>query len=174
MSEQTKPLPRARLTREWVVQAITRQGHAINANNGRCAVIEDALVQAGVIALELLDRMDAETAPRPRRVVLCGSTRFADAYRDANRTETLAGRIVLSVGLLGHAEGIDMNGPVKAALDELHLRKIDLADGILVVSVGGYVGSSTRNEIDYAIRHGKEVRWMEETAKENYHALAKG
>lgn len=71
---------------------------------------------------------------RPRVVCLCGSTRFADAWRDANRVETLAGRIVLSVGLLGHEEGIDMNGPIKAMLDQLHLRKIDLADEVLVLN----------------------------------------
>jgi hypothetical protein len=98
-----------------------------------------------------------------RRVVvcLCGSTRFGDAFKDANRTETLAGRIVLSVGLLGHTEGIDMNGPVKAELDELHLDKIDLADEVLVLNVGGYVGSSTRREVLHAERGGKTVRWLE-------------
>lgn len=71
---------------------------------------------------------------RPRIVCLCGSTRFGDAYRDALRDETLAGKIVLSVGLLGHQEGLDMTGPVKAMLDELHLRKIDLADEVLVLN----------------------------------------
>lgn len=94
----------------------------------------------------------------PTIVCLCGSTRFGDAYRDAMREETLAGRIVLTVGLLGHAEGIDMGGPVKAALDELHLRKIDLADEILVLNVGGYVGESTRREIAYARSRGKTIR----------------
>ena len=47
---------------------------------------------------------------KPKIVVLCGSTRFEKAYKDAMREETLAGKIVLSVGLLGHVEGIDMNG----------------------------------------------------------------
>jgi hypothetical protein len=70
----------------------------------------------------------------PTIVTLCGSTRFGDAFRDALRDETLAGKIVLSVGLLGHAEGIDMDGPVKQMLDELHKRKIDVADEILVLN----------------------------------------
>jgi hypothetical protein len=128
---------------------------------------------------------------RPRVVVLCGSTRFGDAYRDAMRSETLAGRIVLTVGLLGHAEGIDMDGPVKAMLDELHLRKIDLADEVLVLNPRApvceacrkpaapgpvllptgccraslvwrpYVGASTRREIAYAVAHGKPVHYPE-------------
>ncbi len=100
---------------------------------------------------------------RPRIVVLCGSTRFADAYRDAMRTETLAGKIVLTVGLLGHQEGIDMDGPVKKMLDELHLRKIDLADEVYILNVGGYVGESTRREIAYARSLGKPIRWLERT-----------
>ncbi len=73
---------------------------------------------------------------KPTVVCLCGSTRFGQAYKDAMRDETLAGKIVLTVGLLGHEEGIDMAGPVKAMLDELHLRKIDLADEVLVLNVG--------------------------------------
>jgi hypothetical protein len=101
------------------------------------------------------------TELRPKVVCLCGSTRFAEAYRDANRSETLAGRIVLSVGLLGHAEGIDMDGPVKAMLDDLHLRKIDLADEVLILNVGGYVGASTRRELEYARGLGKPVRFLE-------------
>jgi hypothetical protein len=71
----------------------------------------------------------------PERVCLCGSTRrvLAPLWAAANRAETLAGRIVLSVGMLGHQEGLDMAGPVKAMLDELHLRKIELAHKVLVI-----------------------------------------
>lgn len=100
-------------------------------------------------------------ATSPVVVCLCGSTRFREAYEKANREETLAGRIVLSVGLFGHLEGIDMSGPVKAMLDELHLRKIDLADEILVLNVGGYVGESTWREFRYALDQGKRVRWLQ-------------
>lgn len=99
---------------------------------------------------------------KPRVVCLCGSTRFLDQYQAANRAETLSGRIVLSVGMFGHSEGLDMNGPVKAMLDQLHLRKIDLADEVLVINVGGYVGESTRREIAYAEAAGKPVRYLEE------------
>ena len=98
---------------------------------------------------------------RPPVVCLCGSTRFKQAFLDANRSETLAGRVVLSVGLFGHEEGIDMAGPVKAMLDRLHLAKIDMADEVLVLNVGGYVGESTRREVEYARRHGKRLRWLE-------------
>ena len=98
---------------------------------------------------------------RPAIVCLCGSTRFKQYYLNAQRSETLAGRIVLSVGLFGHEESIDMDGPIKAMLDELHLRKIDLADEVLVLNPGGYIGTSTRREIAYAEKLGKRVRYLE-------------
>lgn len=100
---------------------------------------------------------------KPKVVCLCGSTRFADAWKHAHREESLAGRIVLSVGVMIHAgdEPIRDDGPQKRALDELHLRKIDLADEVLVLNVGGYVGESTRREIAYAQAHGKPIRWLE-------------
>jgi hypothetical protein len=68
---------------------------------------------------------------RPIVVCLCGSTRFKDAFEAAMQSETLVGKIVLTVGLFGHLEGLDMDGPTKRMLDELHLRKIDMADEVL-------------------------------------------
>lgn len=105
--------------------------------------------------------------PRPRVVVLCGSTRFFDAYQRANYEETMAGRIVLSVGHYPnapggtHGETVGCTPEQKAALDELHKRKIDMADEILVLNVGGYIGESTRGEIIHAQRTGKPIRWLE-------------
>lgn len=96
----------------------------------------------------------------PTVVCLCGSTRFFDAFRDANRAETMAGKVVLAPGVFGHC-GDPLTDDDKARLDALHFRKIDLADEVLVLNVGGYVGSSTKNEIEYANRTGKPVRYLE-------------
>lgn len=90
-------------------------------------------------------------------VCLCGSTRFKDEYIKANRNETLKGNIVLSVGLFGHIEGLDMSSETKKMLDELHLHKIDLADEILVLNVDGYIGESTKKEIGYAKNLNKKI-----------------
>ncbi len=105
---------------------------------------------------------------KPTIVVLCGSTRFSNAFREANLRETLAGRIVLSIGCDMRTDAelfADFPGhalaEVKARLDELHKRKIDTADEVLVLNVGGYVGDSTRSEVAYAERLGKPVRWLE-------------
>lgn len=97
----------------------------------------------------------------PVMVCLCGSTRFKEAYQQAQLEETLAGKIVLTVGLLGHHEGLDMNGPVKAMLDELHLRKIDVAQEVLFLNVGGYLGESSRRELIYARHRRKVIRSLE-------------
>jgi len=105
-------------------------------------------------------RRRRDRPPKPTKVCLCGSSRFAESHVAALREETLAGRIVLPMGGFGHREpGFDMDGPVKRMLDELHLRKIDEADEILVVDDGGYVGESTRREIAYAEASGKRVRY---------------
>lgn len=103
----------------------------------------------------------------PKIVCLCGSTRFYSAFQEANYRETMDGRIVLSVGFYPHAtpeahgEEIGITPEQKETLDQLHLRKIDLADEVLVLNVGGYIGDSTRREIEYARSLGKPVRWLE-------------
>lgn len=104
----------------------------------------------------------------PTIVCLCGSTRFPEAFVSANRDETLAGRIVLTIGCNMRSDVVlfrDMPVAelerIKNDLDELHLRKIDLADEILVLNVGAYIGDSTRREIEYARRHDKRVRYLE-------------
>ena len=106
------------------------------------------------------------TSHRPTIVCLCGSTKFRKAYEEAQLRETLAGKIVLSIGgFPRHSRRVwnlvyGPNGS-KAALDELHLRKIDLADEVLVLNIGGYVGESTKREIAYATRTGKPIRFLE-------------
>jgi hypothetical protein len=97
----------------------------------------------------------------PSVVCLCGSTRFKTAFEEANRRETLAGRIVLSVGVFGHCEAEPLRPEVKEALDELHLKKIDRAEEILVINVNGYIGESTWREIAYAAARGKRIRYFE-------------
>lgn len=95
-------------------------------------------------------------------VTLCGSTKFKEQYLEAQKRLTLEGNIVISVGLFGHSGDDEVwTEGTKAMLDDMHLRKIDMADEVFVINVGGYIGSSTRNEIKYAMEHGKEVRYLE-------------
>lgn len=102
----------------------------------------------------------------PRVVCLCGSTRFMQEFLAMQFQETLAGRIVLSVGCFprnadGSWDAAMVSPEQKHQLDQLHLRKIDLADEICVINVNGYIGDSTRNEITYARSLGKPVRYRD-------------
>lgn len=102
-------------------------------------------------------------------VTLCGSTKFKKEFLEIQKKLTLLGYIVISVGLFGHSgdnevwENMDEGTltKTKSMLDDMHKRKIDLSDMIYVINVGGYIGESTRSEIEYAISTGKEVRYLE-------------
>lgn len=94
-------------------------------------------------------------------ITLCGSTRFKDEFMEAQKKLTLEGNIVLSVGLFGHSGDEEVWTPgTKDMLDDMHLRKIDMADEIYVVNVDGYIGESTKREIAYAESHGKKVNYL--------------
>jgi hypothetical protein len=98
----------------------------------------------------------------PLRVVLCGSTRFMQAFQEANLRETLAGNIVLTIGCDTKSdEGLHLTETDKFNLDLLHLHKIDLADEMLILNVGGYIGASTRRELIYGARFCKKMRFLE-------------
>ncbi|WP_454339989.1 hypothetical protein [Streptomyces ambofaciens] len=106
----------------------------------------------------------SQDSVRPPVVVLCGSTRFWNALAEANLYETAAGRIVLAPGCdmkVAHPlwEEPGRAARLKGMLDALHRQKINLADQVLVVNPGGYIGESTRNEIAYARSLGKPIRY---------------
>jgi hypothetical protein len=101
-----------------------------------------------------------KTTSLPLITVLCGSTRFREAFHEANRMLTLMGHIVLAPGVFGHSGDQPPTDEQKAALDTLHLRKIDIADGVFVINPGGYIGDSTRAEIAYAEHTGKPVQYL--------------
>lgn len=107
--------------------------------------------------------------PRPEIVVLCGSTRFKDEINRTNAELTMQGKLVISLGVFGHVDMPDRDWTTggsddKRMLDELHKRKIDLADRVLIVNPGGYIGESTRGEIEYAKARSKPISYLVETA----------
>lgn len=102
-------------------------------------------------------------------ITLCGSTRFKDEFMKVQKDLTLKGNIVISVGLFSHSgddevwENMDEGTltKTKEMLDDMHKRKIDMADEIFVINVDGYIGDSTKSEIEYAIKTGKKVNYLE-------------
>lgn len=93
-------------------------------------------------------------------VCMCGSTRFKQAWIAENARLTSDGNIVLAVGLWGHHEQRHPSPEEKIGLDNLHKRKIDLCNWVWVLDIGGYIGDSTRSEIEYAISLGRPVRYL--------------
>ena len=95
-------------------------------------------------------------------VTLCGSTKFKAEFERANLKESLGGKIVHSVCGFMHADNLSITKAQKEELDELHLAKIDMSDEILVIAPGGYVGESTKQEIEYAKITLKGIRYWGE------------
>lgn len=113
--------------------------------------------------LSLLTQEESKPKQRKYKVVtLCGSTKFKDAFMEAQKRLTLEGCIVISVGLFGHSGDNEVwTDDTKEMLDDMHKRKIDMAEEIFVINVGGYIGESTKSEIEYAKRHGKKISYLE-------------
>ncbi len=153
------------------VDAHEKNGHPlyrkfIEWQRGKCYKNTEAARQAYEVEVK-------EKVSKPTIVCLCGSTRFKEAFDNANYQETMAGKIVLSVGFFMHTSGnrhgedIGATPEQKIALDELHKRKIDLADEVLILNVNGYIGDSTKSELTYAQKHSKIIRWLEVKEMEN-------
>ena len=106
-------------------------------------------------------------------ITLCGSTRFKKEFELVQKELTLDGYVVISVGLFGHSGDEEVwegktDGEItetKKMLDDMHRQKIDMADEIYVIDVDGYIGSSTKGEIEYAQSAGKKIRYYSEKCK---------
>jgi hypothetical protein len=153
----------------WSARVLEAMADPYNPDNKDFT--KDALNQ--VMALEYavkVLRSQQTGLPRPVVTTLCGSTRFPDAFALANMHLSMLGRVVIGLGMMGHADvpagakfltsDGDEKTPEKQGLDQLHFRKIEMSDGIYVVNVGGYIGSSTAREVAYAQQLGKTVEYM--------------
>jgi hypothetical protein len=129
--------------------------------------LPDSLDEVCVLLKEfqshLLSRVEDKKGDRPKVICLCGSTKFKDAFIKSNFEFTMQGYIVLSVGWFSHSDG-SIYTPTqkeKIELDELHKRKIDLADEVFIINKDGYIGESTNSELHYAMKKGKKITFME-------------
>jgi hypothetical protein len=101
-------------------------------------------------------------------ITLCGSTKFKDEFLGINKWLTLQGNVVISVGLFGQVDHEPILPEEKILLDEVHKAKIDLANEIFVVDVKGYIGNSTKSEIEYAMIKKKKIRYLTEEIHDYY------
>ncbi|MFT4413680.1 hypothetical protein ACLM5H_07460 [Fredinandcohnia humi] len=102
-------------------------------------------------------------------ITLCGSTKFKNEFEKANAFLTLQGHIVLSVGFFEQSEGIEVTKEQEELFGKIHIEKINMSDEIFVIDVNGYIGNSTRKEIEYAHQHGKPVRYYSESEISSAH-----
>ena len=99
---------------------------------------------------------------RYKVITLCGSTKFKDDFMEQQKRLTLEGNIVISVGVFGHSGDSEaLSEKTKKMLDDIHREKIDMSDEIFVINKNGYIGDSTKSEIEYAKSHGISVKYME-------------
>lgn len=104
----------------------------------------------------------------PITITLCGSTKYPELFALWNRKLSLAGTAVFSVGVFSQREGLTLSEQQKKLLDEVHKYKISLSDAIFVLNKDGYIGNSTRNEINYAIENKKEIFFMSEEGLQEF------
>lgn len=95
-----------------------------------------------------------------KKITLCGSTKFKREFEAINKQLTLEGNLVYSVAFFAHYDKIDLTHEQKILVDKVHFAKIDNSDGIFVIDVDGYIGHSTRNEINHAESTGKFVKYL--------------
>ncbi|WP_241654773.1 hypothetical protein [Sporolactobacillus shoreae] len=92
-------------------------------------------------------------------ITLCGSTKFKNQFEQMNVFLSLQGNIVISLAFFEQSDGFEMTQEQAELLGDLHFKKIDISDEIFVIDVGGYIGNSTRKEIEYAEKNGKVIRY---------------
>lgn len=143
-------------------------------------MIEHALFKIGYIQIVLLNahvkQFDAilfKNRPtylngKHKTITLCGSTKFKEQFLAAQKRLTLEGNVVISVGLFGHSgDEQAWSENTKTMLDEIHTQKIAMADQIFVINKNGYVGESTKKQIQYATSNNKIIKYLEPIEQEN-------
>ena len=93
-------------------------------------------------------------------ITLCGSTKFKKEFEEIMLAESLKGHIVFGPAGYNHADNLKLLSRQKELVDQIHLDKVAISDEILVINKDGYIGESTKREIEYAECMGKKVRYF--------------
>ena len=94
-------------------------------------------------------------------ITLCGSIKFKDEFMKVQEKLTLDGNIVFTPNFFNNVRKEDIDEKMKKMLDEMHKQKIDMSDEVYVINFGGYIGESTKTEIEYAKAKGKKISYLE-------------
>ena len=94
-------------------------------------------------------------------ITLCGSIKFKNEFMKIQEKFTLEGNIVFTPNFFNNIKKEEISLDTKKMLDEMHKQKIDMSDEIYVINCGGYIGESTKSEIEYAKTKGKKISYLE-------------
>ncbi len=97
-------------------------------------------------------------------ITLCGSIKFKTEFMKVQEKLTLDGNIVFTPNFFNNLKD-KINIETKKMLDEMHKQKIDMSNEIYVINFGGYIGESTKSEIEYAKSKGKKISYLENCKK---------
>lgn len=99
-------------------------------------------------------------------ITICGSYKFKKEMINIAEKLTLEGNCVLMPNELSRNSKDDYTLEEALMIDKMHKEKIKLSDAILVVNVNGYIGSSTKSEIEYAKNLNKEIMYYTDLKEE--------
>ncbi len=102
-----------------------------------------------------------DTVNKYNIITLCGSIKFKDEFLKVQEKLTLDGNIVFTPNFFNSIKKEEINLDTKKMLDEMHKQKIDMSNEIYVINLGGYIGESTKSEIEYAKMKGKKINYLE-------------
>ena len=94
-------------------------------------------------------------------ITLCGSIKFKDEFIKVQEKLTIEGNIIFTPNFFSNIKKEDIDEETKKMLDGMHRQKIDMSDEIYVINLGGYIGESTKAEIEYAKAKGKKISYLE-------------
>ena len=94
-------------------------------------------------------------------ITLCGSIKFKNEFIKVQERLILEGNIVFTPNFFNSIKKEEINEKTKKMLDEMHRQKIDFSDEIYVINLDGYIGESTKSEIEYAKSKGKKISYLE-------------
>ena len=110
---------------------------------------------------KILDEEEYQKDKKYNIITLCGSIKFKDEFLKVQEKLVLEGNIVFTPNFFNNIKKEEISLETKEMLDKMHKQKIDMSDEIYVINQGGYIGESTKLEIEYAKSIGKKITYLE-------------
>lgn len=110
---------------------------------------------------KILDEEEYQKDKKYNIITLCGSINFKDEFLKVQEKLVLEKNIVFTPNFFSNISKEEISLETKKMLDKMHKQKIDMSDEIYVINQEGYIGESTKLEIEYAKSKGKKITYLE-------------